>query len=106
VTADLDRAMLLSRWVQDRTSTRVEPFCWGRSLFNDEIPERYFSNFVRVEQSLVGVDTVDLVGQTDHALAGLGHRQIQISDEADGARVAQDLRVGWVMGRSSQRGRR
>jgi len=60
-------------------------------LFNDEIPERFFSNFVRVERSLAGVEVVDLVRETDRTMAGLGHRQIQIHDEPDGARVAVDL---------------
>jgi GNAT superfamily N-acetyltransferase len=60
-------------------------------MFNDKIPERFFSNFVRVERSLAGVSVVDLVRDTDHAMEGLGHRQIQIHDEADGARVAMDL---------------
>ena len=91
MTADSDRAKLLGRWVQDRTSTRVEPFRWGSALFNDEIPERFFSNFVRVERSLAGVEVVDLLRETERTMAGLAHRQIQIHDEPDGARVAVDL---------------
>ena len=91
MNSDLDQAKLLGRWLQDRTSTRIEPFHWGRALFNDEIPERFFSNFVRVERSLAGVKVVDLVRETDRSMAGLGHRQIQIHDELDGARVAEDL---------------
>jgi len=69
----------------------VDPFPWGKALFNDSIPERFFSNFVRIERSLVGVEVVDLVRETDRALAGLAHRQIQIHDDADGARVVADL---------------
>ena len=60
-------------------------------MFNDEIPERYFSNFVRVEQSLAGVQVVDLVAETEHTMAGLAHRQIQIHDEEDGVRIVHDL---------------
>jgi ribosomal protein S18 acetylase RimI-like enzyme len=91
VAEDLDRAARLGRWLQDRTSTRFEPFRWGTAVFNDEIPERFFSNFVRVEKTLAGIAVVDLVRETDHAMSGLGHRQIQILDETDGARVAADL---------------
>ena len=91
MTTDVDRAKLLSRWLQDRTSTRVEPFRWGTALFQDEIPERYFSNFVRVERSLVGVETADLIADTDRVMAGLAHRQIQIHDEPDAARLAVEL---------------
>ena len=91
MTEDRDRAARLGRWLQDRTSTRVEPFRWGTALFNDTIPERYFSNFVRVERPLAGVSAAELAGETDRAMAGLGHRQIQVFDEADGANLVQDL---------------
>ena len=91
MTTDVDRANFLSRWLQDRTSTRVEPFRWGAALFNDEFPERFFSNFVRVEQPLVDVETADLIAETEHVMVGLAHRQIQIHDELDGARLAEEL---------------
>ena len=67
-------------------------------MFNDEIPERFFSNFVRVERSLAGVKVVDLVRETDRSMAGLGHRQIQIHDELDGARVAEVTKQDVVVG--------
>jgi ribosomal protein S18 acetylase RimI-like enzyme len=89
---DLDRAFAFARWLQERTSTRVEPFPpWGSALFNDGIPERYFSNFVRVEGSPPGVDVDALVRDTDRALAGFRHRQIQVFDDLVGARIAPGL---------------
>jgi ribosomal protein S18 acetylase RimI-like enzyme len=92
VTAgDLQRAVALGRGLQERTSTRVGPFRWGRALFNDDIPERYYSNVARVERSLAGVEVAELAREVDRALEGCRHRQLQIDDEADGARIAMGL---------------
>jgi ribosomal protein S18 acetylase RimI-like enzyme len=88
---ELDRAFAFARWLQERTSTRVEPFPWGTALFNDDIPDRYFSNFARVERSLAGVDVDALVRETDRVMTGLRHRQIQVFDERDGERIAPEL---------------
>lgn len=88
---DLERAFGFAHWLQERTSTRLEPFPWGTAFFNDDIAERYFSNFVRVERSLAGVDVDALVRETDRAMAGFRHRQIQVYDEGDGARIAPEL---------------
>ena len=89
--SDLDRAFAFARWLQETTSTRVEPFPWGAALFNDDIPDRYFSNFVRVEGSLAGADVNTLVRETDRIMTGLRHRQIQVFDERDGERIAPEL---------------
>jgi ribosomal protein S18 acetylase RimI-like enzyme len=89
--SDLDRAFAFARWLQERTSTRVEPFPWGSALFNDDIPERYFSNFVRVDASPSDLDVDALMRDTDRALAGLRHRQIQTFDDRVGARIASAL---------------
>ena len=91
MTGDFERGLGLERAVQERTSTRIEPFAWGRALYRDDLPERYYSNFVRVEQPLSGVEVDDLVRATDRALDGLGHRQIHVDDEDDGARIAPAL---------------
>ena len=88
---DFERYLGFQRLLQDRTSTRIEPFPWGSALYNDDIPERWYSNFVRVEQPLAGVDVATLIGETDQALAGFRHRQIQVDDDADGVRVALGL---------------
>jgi ribosomal protein S18 acetylase RimI-like enzyme len=88
---ELDRAFAFAWWLQERTSTRIEPFPWGAALFNDDIPERYFSNFVRVERSLAGVDVDALVRETDRVMDGFRHRQVQVFDERDGERIAAEL---------------
>ena len=89
--SESDRAVAFGRLLQDRTSTRIEPFRWGSALYNDDVPERFYSNFVRVERPLDGVEVDALVRETDLALEGLRHRQIQVDDEADGARIAMGL---------------
>ncbi len=88
MTDDLGRALGHAWRLQERTSTRIEPFPWGSALYRDDLSQRYYSNFVRVERPLAGVEVDDLVRATDRALKGLGHRQIQVDDEADGARIA------------------
>jgi ribosomal protein S18 acetylase RimI-like enzyme len=92
VRTDLDRAFDFARWLQERTSTRIEPFRWGTALFNDDLPQRYYSNFVRVDQPLDAVGTGELLEETERAMLGLGHRQVQVFDEGDGSRIVPDLR--------------
>jgi ribosomal protein S18 acetylase RimI-like enzyme len=91
MTGDFERGMRLAWGMQERTSTRIVPIRWGRAFFRDDLPQRYYSNFVRIESPLAGVDVEDLVRETDRALAGLGHRQIQVDDDDDGARLAPGL---------------
>jgi ribosomal protein S18 acetylase RimI-like enzyme len=88
---DLERAIGIERSVQERTSTRIESFTWGSALFRDDLPQRHYSNFVRIERPLTGVEVEDLVRETDRALERLGHRQIQVGREDDGARIALGL---------------
>jgi ribosomal protein S18 acetylase RimI-like enzyme len=91
MSSDFERAVAFERLLQDRTSTRVQTFRWGSALYNDDIPERFYSNFVRVEQPLDGVEVEALAQETDRALLGLPHRQIQVDDELDGERIALGL---------------
>lgn len=91
MTHDFARAVAFERLLQDRTSTRIEPIPWGKALFNDDIPERYFSNFIRVEWPLAGVPVEALVEETNRKLAGFAHRQIQVDHDEDGERIALAL---------------
>jgi ribosomal protein S18 acetylase RimI-like enzyme len=88
---DLARSRAFVRWFQLATSTRVEPFPWGVAVFNDDVPRRYFSNFVRVERRVRDVDVPELVGDTDRAMVGRAHRQIQVFDDRDGLAVESPL---------------
>jgi ribosomal protein S18 acetylase RimI-like enzyme len=102
VNRDLARAIALGLWVQERTSSRIEPFRWGRAFFNDDLRERYFSNFVRCEKPLDGVEVGDLLRETDVAMSGLDHRQIQIYSGHDGARIAPQMtKAGYTAERTA-----
>jgi ribosomal protein S18 acetylase RimI-like enzyme len=98
VNDEFARALAFLRLLQERTSTRVEPFRWGTALFNDDIPERHYSNFVRVEEPLTGVEVAELLDETDRALLGLPHRLIGVEDDADGERVAMGLAASGYAG--------
>ena len=88
---EIGRALAFTRLVQERASTRVEPWTWGSALYNDTIPQRYYSNLVRVERSLAGSGAADLTREADRALAAFGHRVIQVDDEGEAERIAPEL---------------
>jgi ribosomal protein S18 acetylase RimI-like enzyme len=91
VTTDFERALAFVHLLQDRTSTRIEPFPWGCTLFNDDVPERYYSNFVRIASLPDWVDADTLARETDIAQATLPHRQILVDKEVDGQRLSTGL---------------
>jgi ribosomal protein S18 acetylase RimI-like enzyme len=91
VTIDFERALSFVHLVQDRTSTRIEPFPWGSTVFNDDVPERYYSNFVRLPLLPDGVDAGAVAREADIAQANLLHRQILMDRAGDGERLAAGL---------------
>ena len=46
---DLERITAFRRWTEDVTSTRIEPWRFGTALYRDDYPDRWDSNFLRVE---------------------------------------------------------
>jgi len=72
-----------------RLSTRVVPFAWGNAYLDDDLPSRYYSNFLRVETDLAGVSADDLLEATEAILGegGFEHRLVIIRDEAAAARL-------------------
>jgi len=88
---EFERALAFAYRLQVRCSTRVEAWTFGTALFNDTIPQRYYSNLVRVERELGGVETAALVDAVDRSLAPFAHRLIQVDDDADAHRIAPDL---------------
>ena len=102
MTEEFERAIAFTRRVQERTSTRVEPWAWGSALFNDTIPQRYYSNLVRVERPIPGVPGADLAHEADRALAAFPHRVIQLDDDREAERIASDLKgFGYEADRST-----
>ena len=73
----------------ERLSTRVVPFEWGHAYLDDELPQRYYSNFLRTETDLTGVSADDLIATTDQILGGgrYEHRLVIVRDEAAAERL-------------------
>ena len=49
---DAARIRAFTRWLEEATSTRTEPWRFGTALFNADFPGRWDSNFLRVERSV------------------------------------------------------
>src|SRR5689334_4537972 len=72
-----------------RLSTRVVPFAWGTAYLNDDLPQRFYSNFLRTETDLTGVSANDLIGAADEILGDdrFEHRLVIVRDEAAAERL-------------------
>lgn len=88
---DLARIRAMRRWIDDTTATRVIPWSFGTAVFTDDFPGRYDSNFLRVDRPRDGVAAADLVAEADVVQAALGHRELQLDDATEGARLAPGL---------------
>jgi ribosomal protein S18 acetylase RimI-like enzyme len=88
---DLSRITAFRRRVLELTSTRTEPFPWGLGFFNDDFDLRYDANLVWVDRSLRGVDVATFASEVDRTMRGCRHRNVDVSDDADGTRIALGL---------------
>src|SRR3954470_17432794 len=72
-----------------RLSTRVVPFAWGNAYLDDDLPSRFYANFLRVETDLAGVSAEDLIAAADEILGDgrFEHRLVVVRDEAAAARL-------------------
>ncbi len=85
---DLARVNVFARRLAELTSTRTEPWRFGTVCRNDEFPNRWDSNFLRVERAVGDATATDLATEADRHLDGLRHRSIIVEDDAGGARLA------------------
>ena len=93
---DLERIDAFSRRIEDATSTRTDPWRFGTVCRNDGFPDRWDSNFLRVERPLGDATAFDLAAEADIALGDLRHREIVVEDENEGSRVAAGFgELGW-----------
>ena len=90
---EIDAYADLERRLQRRVSTRVVPFAWGEAFLDDDLPTRFFSNFLLAEGDLEGVSAEDLVAAAEEILGGgaFEHRLVIVRD----ARAADRLEVGF-----------
>jgi ribosomal protein S18 acetylase RimI-like enzyme len=72
-----------------RLSTRVVPFRWGHAYLDDDLPQRFYANFLRTETDLAGVSADDLIAATDDILGdgGYEHRLVIVRDEEAAERL-------------------
>ena len=83
----------LERRLQRRVSTRVVPFAWGEAFLDDDLPTRFYSNFLLAEGELQDVSADDLAGAADDILGGgaFQHRLVIMRD----AHAADRLEAGF-----------
>jgi ribosomal protein S18 acetylase RimI-like enzyme len=70
---DTSRIRAFTRWLEEITSTRTEPWRFGEVLFNDDFPGRWDSNFLRVERSVGSATAAELAAEADVAMLAIVH---------------------------------
>ena len=91
VPDDLERIATFRRWTENVTSSSVGPWRFGTALYRDDFPNRWDSNFLRVERPVGDATASELAAEADRALEHLRHREFLFEDDAEGARVATGL---------------
>jgi ribosomal protein S18 acetylase RimI-like enzyme len=75
---------------------RIVPWEHGTVVLATDLPTYYDYNVVRLESPDPGISTEALVAVADRLLDGLGHRQVEVEDEAAGRRLRPGFeRLGW-----------
>jgi GNAT superfamily N-acetyltransferase len=88
---ELARVTAMTRWFEGVTSTTTQAWDHGTVLFNEDFPQRWDSNFLRVEGPVPGVTADALADEADRLLAAFGHREVIVESAADGERLAPGL---------------
>lgn len=103
MTEDLfARAVAFEHRLQEGAAERVEPFAWGRAVFNDTFHRVYDLNALRVESPEEGLTADSLAAEADrlHVAAGHEHRRVVVPDHPRGERLAPGFRaLGWEVRR-------
>ena len=86
--------------------SRIEPWAHGTVVRAPDVPTYYDYNLARAEDGDPGLDAEALAAAAEPALAGLGHRRIEVEDTEGGARLLPGLAaMGWVIERLAFLGR-
>jgi GNAT superfamily N-acetyltransferase len=90
---EIERFFAFDRHVQERVSTRREPFAFGVAFFDDDLPERYSSNFLLVDRRFDRLTADALIGAAERILgaAGLRHRLLVVNDAGAAQRLIPAL---------------
>jgi ribosomal protein S18 acetylase RimI-like enzyme len=91
----LERAIAFMSAHEDSMAERIEPFRWGRALFNESLPAIYDLNFLRVER-VEDFTAEKLASEAERLQRGLLHRRVNLPDEAAADRITAGFReLGW-----------
>jgi len=84
-------------------ASRLLPWTHGTVVRADDVPSYYDYTLARVEHDIStppAPDAAELAAAAEPALAGLGHRRIEVEDTAAAARLAPGFaELGWVVER-------
>jgi GNAT superfamily N-acetyltransferase len=77
------------------TSEKVVDHEWGRAFLSPGLPLVWDANWILIEQP--GMTGEEVIAAADASLAAYGHRAVAIRDEAEGARLAEEIGAasGW-----------
>lgn len=104
---DLGRIEEFLRWEGNAASSRTEAWRFGTALFHDEFPDRWDSNFLRVERPVGDATAGDIAVEADGLYAGFRHREVVVEDDAVGGRLAPGFAErGWEVDRLVSMARR
>lgn len=87
-------AWSFERSMQDRCAAELREFEHGTALFHGRLRRVYDINFVRFERGLGTLTAEAVAAAADELQARLPHRKVMLPGDADGERLAVDLRAG------------
>jgi ribosomal protein S18 acetylase RimI-like enzyme len=96
---DRDRAIAFIRAHDRALADRIEPFEQGEALLTPSLPMVHDLNFLRTDALTDSVRVPELEHEADRLMGAprLGHRRVNVDDEATAARLTQEFaESGWV----------
>jgi GNAT superfamily N-acetyltransferase len=96
------RAVEFEHRLQEHAAERIEPFEWGRAIFNDTFHRVYDLNALRIERAEPEPTVEGLLAEAErlHGAAGHTHRRLVVPDAALGERLGPGFRAaGWEVRR-------
>ena len=98
-TGEIRRVRIFMEAIEERAASRVEPFRWGRGFFDDDHPNFWDRNFLRVETDEESLDHRALIEEAErlHGEAGHRHRSLEFRSETVARRLAPGFAsAGWM----------